>query len=96
MAMAINLPSKTSLQKSLAHYKQAARDRNRLKAHYAMGVVDVLRKIDGLRGGLRDEMKRLWHGRGNPAIASQYYITKEFVSMLDDLMDESEAADEPR
>lgn len=76
----------TPLNKAIRHYKKIAKTGGN-QAHYALGALDVLLKIKGLRDIIREDMREYWKGRGNPTIANLYYQNKEMVHCLDNLVD---------
>lgn len=47
----------------IAHYTAIAKGGDPLQAHYAMGVLDVLRPLAAVREEWEAEMKRLWETR---------------------------------
>jgi len=62
-----------------------------LQRHHAMGRLEVLWRVKELADSYREEMKQLWHGRGNDALASCYYNNRDTFTSLHCLT-ESEVA----
>ena len=78
---------KTSLVRSIQHYRAIVKTQTGNKAHYALGALEVLEKVKVFRDELREEMKDHWRGRAVPNVANLYYQKKEMVNSLDNLME---------
>jgi hypothetical protein len=74
-----------SLDKAIRHYKAIAKAGNGNQAHYALGALEVLKRVKNLRETIRAEMRSQYRERGGIG-GGVYWYNREFVRELDNLM----------